>query len=150
MEQKMRIQAVSPLLGTTVPLPSYQSEGAAAMDICACMTEDIVILPMARAMVPTGFAIETPPGMVTLLFGRSGLGVKQGVTLSNCVGVIDSDYRGEVKVGLTNYGETPFTIHTGDRIAQMAVVPVVRAQLELSESLSETGRGSGGFGSTGR
>ena len=142
---ELKIQKLSPLLGESVPFPSYATPGAAGMDLSACIDAPVEIPAGGRVVIPTGFAIETPPGYVTLVFGRSGL----GVTLSNCVGVVDSDYRGELRVGLSNYSDKPFVVRPGDRIAQMALLPVATAQLRLSDSLSETERGAGGFGSTG-
>ena len=148
---KLNIKAVSPKIGREIPAPFYASAGAAAMDLCACMDEAVVLAPRSLASIPTGIAIALPSAdYVALIFARSGLGVKHGVSLSNGVGVIDSDYRGELRVGLTNLSDTPYTVQPGDRIAQLAVVPVVRAELELAEELDETARGAGGLGSTGK
>lgn len=148
---KLNIKAVSPKIGREIPAPFYASAGAAAMDLCACMDEAVVLAPQSLASIPTGIAIALPSAdYVALIFARSGLGVKHGVSLSNGVGVIDSDYRGELRVGLTNLSDTPYTVRPGDRIAQLAVVPVVQAQLEFCDELDETGRGAGGFGSTGK
>ena len=148
---KLNIKAVSPKIGKEIPAPFYASAGAAAMDLCACMDEAVVLAPRSLVSIPTGIAIALPSAdYVALIFARSGLGVKHGVSLSNGVGVIDSDYRGELRVGLTNLSDTPYTVQPGDRIAQLAVVPVVRAELELAEELDETARGAGGLGSTGK
>ena len=148
---KLNIKAVSPKIGREIPAPFYASAGAAAMDLCACMDEAVVLAPRSLASIPTGIAIALPSAdYVALIFARSGLGVKHGISLSNGVGVIDSDYRGELRVGLTNLSDTPYTVQPGDRIAQLAVVPVVQAQLEVCDALDETGRGAGGFGSTGK
>ncbi len=130
-------------------LPAYMSAGAAAMDVCACIEEDVILAPGERALIGTGFAIAAPVGTVALLFARSGLAYKSGITLSNCVGVIDSDYRGEVKVALTNTSDAPFTVTSGMRIAQLAILPVEQAQLCEVDDLDETARSAGGFGSTG-
>ena len=130
-------------------LPQYQTEGAAGMDISACIEEDIVLNPMERKLISTGFAIAVPDGYAAYLYARSGLASKKGITLPNCVGVIDSDYRGEVKVALVNLSEEPFVIKNGDRIAQMVISPVIQAILVEKEELSETKRAGGGFGSTG-
>ena len=147
---KLNIKAVSPKIGKEIPAPFYASAGAAAMDLCACMDEAVVLAPRSLVSIPTGIAIALPSAdYVALIFARSGLGVKHGVSLSNGVGVIDSDYRGELRVGLTNLTDTPYTVQPGDRIAQLAVVPVVQAQLEFCDALDVTGRGAGGFGSTG-
>ena len=132
-------------------IPSYQTAGAAAMDLTAVLDAPVTVAPQQRAMIPTGLAIALPDsGWVALLFGRSGLGVKYGVSPSNCVGVIDSDYRGEVKVSLTNFSDVPYTIHPGDRVAQLMITPVVRAAVEETDSLPPSERGTGGFGSTGK
>lgn len=147
----LKIKAVSPKIGTEIPAPFYASAGAAAMDLCACVDEGVTIAPRALVSIPTGIAIALPSAdYVALVFARSGLGIKHGVTLSNGVGVIDSDYRGEIRVGLTNLSDTPYTVRPGDRVAQLAVMPVVRAELELCGELDETERGAGGFGSTGK
>lgn len=148
---KLNIKAVSPKIGKEIPAPFYASAGAAAMDLCACMDEAVVLAPRSLVSIPTGIAIALPSAdYVALIFARSGLGVKHGVSLSNGVGVIDSDYRGEIRVGLTNLSDTAYTVAPGDRIAQLAVMPVVQAQLEVCDSLDETERGQGGFGSTGK
>ena len=147
----LKIKAVSPKIGTDIPFPFYASAGAAGMDLCACMDEPVTIAPRQIVSLPTGIAIALPSAdYVALVFARSGLGIKHGVALANGVGVIDSDYRGEIRVGLTNLSDAPYTVMPGDRVAQLAVVPVVQAALERVEELDDTGRGSGGFGSTGR
>lgn len=131
-------------------LPVYSTDGSAAMDLTACMDDPITLDPGQLVTVPTGLAIALPgPEYVALIFARSGLGVKHGICLSNGVGVIDSDYRGELMVGLTNLSQVPYTIHPGDRIAQMAIMPVVQAKVVPVEELDQTLRGQGGFGSTG-
>jgi len=121
------------------------------MDLHACIDEAVTIPAGGRRVVPTGLAIALPsPDYVALVYARSGLGIKHGVAPANCVGVIDSDYRGEIMVGLQNSGESEFTVRPGDRIAQLMVTPVVRASLRLVEDLDATARGAGGFGSTGK
>ena len=148
---KLAVKVLSPLLGNEIPLPSYATPGAAAMDLRACVAEPVVIAPGARVVVPSGIAIALPSAeYVALLFARSGLAAKGGVCLANGVGVIDSDYRGEIGVALLNTGSDPYTILPGDRIAQLMVTPVVQPAVELVEELPETTRGAGGFGSTGR
>ena len=148
---KLYCKALSPKIGREIPAPYYASPGAAAMDLHACTDEAVTIPAGGRAVIPTGIAIALPdPGYVALIFARSGLGIKHGIAPANCVGVIDSDYRGEIGVGLVNLSETPYTVAPGDRIAQLAVVPVVRAALTPVEELDETARGAGGFGSTGK
>ena len=146
----LKIKAVSPKIGGEIPYPFYASAGAAAMDLHACLDEPVTIAPGELVSIPTGIAIALPSAAyVALVFARSGLGVKHGIALSNGVGVIDSDYRGDIKVGLTNLSRTPYTISPADRIAQLAVVPVVQVNPVPVADLDETERGSGGFGSTG-
>lgn len=139
------------LLSPNAILPQYATPGAAAMDLTACIDEPVTIAPRQLVTLPTGIAIALPSAeYVALVFARSGLGVKHGISLSNGVGVIDSDYRGEIKVGLTNLSNEPYTIQPGDRVAQLAVLPVARPQVVQTDELDETIRGAGGFGSTGK
>ena len=148
---ELKIKALSPKIGTDIPLPRFATAGAACMDLYACIDQPVTLAAGERRLIPTGIAIALPSAeYVALVFARSGLGIKHGITLSNGVGVIDSDYRGEIRVGLTNLSDTPYTVSPGDRIAQLAVVPVVQARLTVCEELPESGRGAGGFGSTGR
>ncbi len=130
-------------------LPAYMSEGAAGMDLCAALDAPLTLAPRQRALVPCGFSMELPEGYEAQVRPRSGLALRHGVTCLNSPGTIDHDYRGEVKVILANLGEEPFEIKAGDRIAQMVVAKVERAAVELVEELTDTGRGTGGFGSTG-
>lgn len=136
-------------LSPNASLPRYATPGAAGMDLCACLSERVTLAPGERALIPTGLAVSIPQGYVGLVFARSGLAVKQGVALSNGVGVIDWDYRGEVKVGLVNLGRETFTVEHGARIAQMVVLPVEQMALREVAELDDTDRGAGGFGSTG-
>ncbi len=139
------------LLSPDAVLPQYATAGAAALDLTARIDEPVTIAPRQLVTLPTGIAIALPSAeYVALVFARSGLGVKHGIALSNGVGVIDSDYRGEIRVGLTNLSDVPYTIQPGDRVAQLAVVPVVRADVTPVAELDETDRGTGGFGSTGK
>ena len=133
-------------------VPQRATAGSAAADLYALCPAEGVLLPAGgRAVLSTGIAIELPgPGWVALVFGRSGLGIKRGITLSYSVGVIDSDYRGEVKVGLINLSDEDYLVQNGERIAQLAVLPVAQATFTLTDELGETCRGEGGFGSTGR
>ena len=148
---KLNVKALSPKIGTQIPAPFYASAGAAAMDLHACIDEAVVIPAGQRRVIPTGIAIALPSAdYVALIFARSGLGIKHGIAPANCVGVIDSDYRGEIMVGLHNAGDTDYTIQPADRIAQMMITPVVQAQVELVDELDDTDRGAGGFGSTGK
>ena len=147
---KLQIKALSPKIGAEIPLPYYATAGAAALDLHACIDEPTVIAPGCRVLIPTGLAVAIPAGHVGILALRSSMGVKNGIMLSNGIGVIDSDYRGPLGVGLFNPNAAPYTVAPGDRIAQLMVVPVVCPEVELVEELSETDRGQGGFGSTGR
>ena len=148
---ELQIKPLSPLVGTSIPLPRFATGGAACMDLCACIESPLTLAAGQRALVPTGIAIALPSAdYVALVFARSGLGIKKGVCLSNGVGVIDSDYRGEIGVGLVNLGDEPYTIQPGDRIAQLMVVPVVQPTITVVDELDETDRGAGGFGSPGR
>ena len=146
-EIKVRRLAHNPDL----PLPAYETEGAAGMDLRAAVAEDqpVTIRPGGRALVPTGLSIAVPAGYEAQIRPRSGLALKKGITCLNTPGTVDSDYRGEVAVILANLGEEDFVIRRGDRIAQMVIAPYVRAQWSEVPDLEETSRGAGGFGSTG-
>jgi dUTP diphosphatase len=137
--------------GIDLPLPDYQSAFAAGLDLLAAVPADapVELAPGARAMVPTGVAIALPPGHEGQVRPRSGLAVHHGVTVLNSPGTIDADYRGEVQIILVNLGTAPFLVHRGMRIAQLVIAPVKRARLVETKVLQETGRASGGFGSTG-
>ena len=142
---KVRFKKVLP--GAKVPV--YSSEFAAGADLCACVEESVTVKSGESVMLPTGIAVELPAGTVGLVFARSGLASKRGVAPANKVGVIDSDYRGEIIVSLHNHSGQPQTISAGERIAQLVIAPYIRAEFEESDTLDETKRGSGGFGSTG-
>ena len=133
-------------------LPAYQSADAAGLDLLAAVADNapLVLAPGKHATVPTGLAVALPPGFEAQVRPRSGLAARHGVTVLNSPGTIDADYRGEISVILINHGDAPFIIRRGERIAQMVIAPVVRAELAVAASLSATDRGSGGFGSTGR
>jgi dUTP pyrophosphatase len=135
--------------GADLPLPHYASEGAAGMDVLAALEQPMQLAPGARAAIPTGLAMAIPHGYEVQVRPRSGLALKQGLTVANAPGTIDSDYRGELKVLLINLGQQPVLIERGMRIAQLVVAPVTRALLHTVDSLDETARGTGGFGSTG-
>src|SRR6202011_4506339 len=135
---------------TLLHLPAYMSAGAAGADVVAAVAESLTLAPGARALVPTGFALEVPEGYEVQVRPRSGLALKHGVTLLNSPGTIDSDYRGPVGVVLVNHGQEPFVVRRGERIAQLVVAPVVRAAFREAESLAVSTRGEGGFGSTGQ
>jgi dUTP pyrophosphatase len=133
-----------------LPLPSYATEHAAGMDLCAAVREPMTLAPGETGLVPTGIAIALPPGFEAQVRPRSGLAIKHGIGILNAPGTIDADYRGEVKVILTNFSTTPFVIRRGERIAQMIVGPYARVSWEEVPGLDETPRGAGGFGHTGR
>lgn len=130
-------------------LPVYGSEYAAGADLCACTEGDVTIQPHETVMIPTGLAIELPVGYAGLIYARSGLASKKGLAPANKVGVVDCDYRGEVKVALHNHGSVAQTVSDGERIAQLVIAPYLTAHFEEAEELSSTVRGEGGFGSTG-
>jgi dUTP pyrophosphatase len=135
--------------GRDLPLPAYQSAQAAGLDLVAAVDAPVTLKPGDRALIPTGIAIALPEGCEAQVRPRSGLAVKQGVTVVNSPGTIDADYRGEIKVALINLGQAPVEIARGMRIAQMVIAPVTHARLREVTSLAETPRGAGGFGSTG-
>ncbi len=147
---KLLVKALSDKIGKTIPFPYYATAGAAAVDLHACIDEPVVIPGGAQALIPTGLAVAIPEGHVGILASRSSMGVRNGVGFSNGIGVIDSDYRGPLRVGLHNLRSGPYTVHPGDRIAQLLVVPVLCPEVEIVDRLPETERGAGGFGSTGR
>ncbi len=130
-------------------LPAYASDGAAGMDLPAAVTDELALAPGARALVPTGFAIQLPEGFEGQVRPRSGLAARFGISIVNAPGTVDADYRGEIMVCLINLGDAPFTINRGDRIAQLVVAPVTKAILEERSDLEDSTRGTGGFGSTG-
>lgn len=129
--------------------PKYATDGSLGMDLAAALDEPVVVKPGERVAVPTGLAIQIPDGWGAFVFPRSGLSLRSGITMCNCVGVIDTDYTGELKVAVINVSDKNFTINSGDRIAQLVFLPVEKARLVSAESLDDTERGIGGFGSTG-
>ncbi len=133
-----------------LPLPRYMTPHAAGMDLYAAVTDDVTLAPGERSLVPAGFAIALPEGCEAQIRPRSGLAIKNGITLLNAPGTIDADYRGEIKIIMANLGQEPFTVRRGERIAQMVVAPVLTATLSAVDELPETERNSGGFGHTGR
>ncbi|MBV9104133.1 MAG: dUTP diphosphatase [Candidatus Eremiobacteraeota bacterium] len=134
--------------GAGLPLPTYMTAGSAGADIVAAVHDDLTLLPGARAIVPTGFALALPPGYEAQVRPRSGLALRAGVTLLNAPGTIDEDYRDEIALILANFGTEPYVVRRGERVAQLVVAPVRRATFDVVESLDETTR-AGGFGSTG-
>ncbi len=147
----VKVKRVCEKIGDTISLPRYATAGAAGLDLSACLEEPLAVPPGARLKIPTGIAIEIPYRHIAgLIFPRSGLAVKHGISLANAVGVIDSDYKGEIIVAVFNQGEREYVINPGERIAQIVFVPVFTATLEEVDELKDTARGSGGFGSTGK
>ena len=136
-------------LSNEVSIPKYETPGSSGMDLAAYIEAVIIINPGDKALIPTGFSLSIPQGYEVQIRPRSGLAAKKGITVLNTPGTIDSDYRGEIKVILINLSKDKFTIKNGDRIAQMIVCPVIQARLEEVQELSDTARGTGGFGSTG-
>ena len=143
---------VNPLMGDAIPLPSYATDGSAAMDLRACVKEPIEIKPGEMVLVGSGIAINIKdPNLVGIIVPRSGLGINKGIILANTMGVIDSDYQGELKIGLFNRGQNPYIVKPAERICQMLFMPVTKATLTVVREFSNTtNRGSGGFGHTGR
>ena len=139
------------VLDARAHVPAYATAGAAAADLCAVLDAPLTLAPMERALVPTGLAIELPDaGTVALVYARSGLSIKHGLCMANGVGVIDSDYRGELRVPMVNLGAEPYTIQPGEWVAQLCIAPVCTAAFVPVGALSDTARGEGGFGSTGK
>ncbi len=143
---------VSPLMGDVIPLPSYATDGSAAIDLRACLKKQVGIQPGETVLVGSGIAINIKdPNLVGIIVPRSGLGIKKGIVLANTMGVIDSDYQGEIKIGLFNRSQNQYPIKPGERICQMLFMPVIHATLKLVQEFSnETSRSNGGFGHTGR
>ena len=149
--KKIQLKLLDPRLGNEIPLPTYATDGSAGLDMRACLDQAIVLQPGETTLIPTGLAIYiADPSLAAILLPRSGLGHKHGIVLGNLVGLIDSDYQGQVFVSCWNRGQSAFTIEVGERIAQMVFVPVVQTEFECVEDFHETQRGSGGFGHSGR
>ena len=147
----VQLRTLDPRLGREIPLPEYATDGSAGLDLRACIDEPVTIGPGETRLVATGIAIHiADPGYAAVILPRSGLGHRHGIVLGNLVGLIDSDYQGEVGISCWNRGSEPYVVEPGDRIAQLVVVPVARARFELVEEFTETERGAGGFGHTGR
>ena len=149
--QSIQLKILDSRIGTTFPLPDYATDGSAGMDLRACLSETLTLSPGQTELLPTGIAIHiSDPALAAVLLPRSGLGHKHGIVLGNLVGLIDSDYQGQLYVSCWNRGEREFVIEPGERIAQMVFVPVVRAGFEVVEDFVDSRRGNGGFGHTGR
>ena len=149
--QKIQLKILDPRLGNEFPLPHYATDGSAGMDMRACLEVPLEMAPGDTHLIPTGMAIHVADtGLAAVLLPRSGLGHKHGIVLGNLVGLIDSDYQGQVFVSCWNRGKETFIVEPGERIAQMVIVPVVRADFEIVEDFVDSERGAGGFGHTGR
>ena len=149
--KKLQVRILDPRVGRDIELPRRATEGSAGLDLRACIDRPFVLEPGQTQLVPTGIAIHLEdPGLAAVLLPRSGLGHRHGIVLGNLVGLIDSDYQGQVMVSVWNRGGHPFTVQPGERIAQMVVVPVVQVELEVVAEFEESARGAGGFGSSGR
>ena len=149
--QKIQLKILDPRLGNEFPLPHYATDGSAGMDMRACLDEPLELAPGDTHLIPTGLAIHVADtGLAAILLPRSGLGHKHGIVLGNLVGLIDSDYQGQVFVSCWNRGNKTFIVEPGERVAQMVIVPVVRAEFDIVEDFDASERGAGGFGHTGR
>jgi deoxyuridine 5'-triphosphate nucleotidohydrolase len=147
----LKVRILDARVGQTLPLPAYATDGSAGMDLRACLDAPVPLAPGQTQLIPTGLAIHLDdPGLAAMILPRSGLGHKHGVVLGNLVGLIDSDYQGQLMVSMWNRGSTPFIIEPGERIAQLVVVPVVQVELEVVNDFAASSRGAGGFGHSGR
>ena len=148
--RNIQIKIINPRLGNDIELPHYATDGSAGLDLRACIDQELVLEPGASELIPTGFALNIQdPDLAAVILPRSGLGHKHGIVLGNLVGLIDSDYQGEVFISCWNRGQTAFNIQPGDRIAQLVFVPVVRAAFDIVDEFAASQRGAGGFGHTG-
>jgi len=146
----IQLKILDSKIGQTIPLPEHATDGSAGVDLRACLDEALVVKPGETHLIGTGISIHiSNPGYAAMLLPRSGLGHKHGIVLGNLVGLIDSDYQGELKVSCWNRGDTEFTVKPGERICQMIIVPVVQAEYEIVKEFDESDRGDGGFGHTG-
>ncbi|TDT40301.1 dUTP pyrophosphatase [Halospina denitrificans] len=149
-KQRFQLKILDERLGDTIPMPSYATEGSAGLDLRACVEQPLTLAPGETDLIPTGMALHIDdPSLAAMILPRSGLGHKHGIVLGNLVGLIDSDYQGQIMVSCWNRGNTTFTIEPGERIAQLVIVPVVQAEFELVNEFDASLRGEGGFGSTG-
>jgi len=150
MKKRFQVKLLDKRLGNDIPLPHYGTEGSAGLDLRACLEDTLVLNPGETKLIPTGMSIYIEDnGLAAMILPRSGLGHKHGIVLGNLVGLIDSDYQGELMVSCWNRGDKPFTMEIGERIAQLIIVPVVQAEFDLVQEFEATDRGAGGFGSTG-
>ena len=149
--KKMQLKVLDQRIGQEIPFPTYATEGSAGIDLRACLQESITLHPGETTLIPTGLSIYIEdPSLAAMILPRSGLGHKHGIVLGNLVGLIDSDYQGELMVSCWNRGQDTFNIEVGDRIAQLIVVPVVQADFQIVSEFEASARGEGGFGSTGK
>ncbi len=149
--KKIDIKILDTRVGTEFPLPAYATPGSAGLDLRACLDKELVVTPGSTTLIPTGLAVHVAdPQLAAVILPRSGLGHKHGIVLGNLVGLIDSDYQGQLMVSVWNRSEQPFTITPGDRIAQLVFVPVIQAEFNIVEEFTQTERGDGGFGHSGR
>ena len=147
----LKVRILDPRIGAQFPLPTYATGGSAGLDLRACLDAPLELEPGRAELIPTGMAIHVEdPGLAAVILPRSGLGHKHGIVLGNLVGLIDSDYQGQLMVSCWNRGREPFTIRPGERIAQLVVVPVVQVELQVVDSFEDSARGAGGFGHSGR
>ncbi|KTD65959.1 dUTP diphosphatase [Legionella shakespearei] len=151
MPQAIQLKILDERIGHSIPLPTYATEGAAGLDLRVCINEPLQIAPQETVLLPTGLSIYiADPSLAAVILPRSGLGHKNGIVLGNLVGLIDSDYQGELKISCWNRSQEHFTVNPGERIAQLVFIPVVQAAFEVVTSFTESNRGEGGFGSSGR
>lgn len=151
MKQRFQVKVLDPRLGNEIPLPQYATSGSAGLDLRACLKESITLQPGQTTLIPTGLSVYIEDAnLAAMILPRSGLGHKHGIVLGNLVGLIDSDYQGELMVSCWNRGQEAFTINVAERIAQLIIVPVVQAEFEIVTEFAATDRGEGGFGSTGK
>ena len=151
MPQAIQLKILDKRIGESIPLPTYTTAGSAGLDLRVCLDAPVTIAPQQTVLLPTGLSIFIEdPNLAAVILPRSGLGHKNGIVLGNLVGLIDSDYQGELKISCWNRGQEPFTIHPGDRIAQLVFIPIVQCAFEVVEDFIESSRGDGGFGSSGR
>ena len=149
--KKLQVKILDSRIGNEFPLPAYATQGSAGIDLRACLDQALTIKPGETHLVPTGMAIHiADPNLCAMILPRSGLGHKHGIVLGNLVGLIDSDYQGQLFVSVWNRGDTTFTMEPGERMAQLVLVPVVRVEFDIVDEFSTSDRGEGGFGSTGR
>ena len=151
MPQAIQLKILDKRIGNSIPLPSYATDGSAGLDLRVCITDPIQIAPQETILLPTGLSIYiADPKLAAVILPRSGLGHKNGIVLGNLVGLIDSDYQGELKISCWNRSQDHFTVNPGERIAQLVFIPVVQAAFEIVDTFTESDRGEGGFGSSGR